>query len=535
MALERMRLRTKVLIGTCVPLVLLVLLGGISIVNIGSILATSEWVDHTHGVLENSLEIIGSAVDMETGMRGYLLSGKEDFLEPYKAGEKAAYDQFAALKQTVDDNPQQVERLERAEAVLREWQREVAEPNIALRREVGVTQTMEDVAERIGEARGKTYFDRFRGIMSEFQAEEKALLATRKADNRSTASRTQALVTGFAAIAVVFGLALAFSVSGGVKKQVGGEPADIAGIAQKIARGDLTIPVERGKKTGIFAALVDMMEKLKEIVSETQTAADHVASGSQEMSASSEEMSQGVSEQSASTEEVSSTMEQMAANIRRNADNAMETEKLAAKAAEDAVEGGKAVQDAVAAMQNIAEKISFVEEIARQTDLLALNAAIEAARAGDHGKGFAVVASEVRKLAERSQGAAAEIRQISKESVSVAEKASEMLAKMVPDIQKTAELVQEISATSAEQSTAADQVRKAVLQLDNVVQQNAAASEEMASTSEGLSAQAQQLQVTIAFFKMEGNGAIRSRGDSPARLPNRRDASAEGMLAIEMK
>jgi methyl-accepting chemotaxis protein len=198
-------------------------------------------------------------------------------------------------------------------------------------------------------------------------------------------------------------------------------------------------------------------------------------------------------------------MEQMAANIRQNADNAMQTEKIAVKSSKDAQEGGAAVINTVKAMKDIAEKISIIEEIARQTNLLALNAAIEAARAGEHGKGFAVVASEVRKLAERSQSAAAEISDLSSSSVEVAEKAGEMLNQMVPDIQRTAELVQEIAAASKEQDTGAEQVNMAIQQLDQVIQQNASASEEMASTSEELSSQAEQLQDTIGFFKLANN------------------------------
>jgi len=196
-------------------------------------------------------------------------------------------------------------------------------------------------------------------------------------------------------------------------------------------------------------------------------------------------------------------MEQMASNIRQNADNAMQTEKIAMKSSEDAREGGQAVAETVSAMKDIAEKISIIEEIARQTDLLALNAAIEAARAGEHGKGFAVVASEVRKLAERSQTAAGEISKLSSASVEVAEKAGEMLAKLVPDIQKTAELVQEISAASNEQNAGAEQINKAIQQLDQVIQQNASASEEMASTAEELAGQSEQLQNTIGYFKVD--------------------------------
>ena len=204
-------------------------------------------------------------------------------------------------------------------------------------------------------------------------------------------------------------------------------------------------------------------------------------------------------------------MEQMAANIRQNADNAMQTEKIASKSAEDAKQGGEAVAKTVSAMKEIASKISIIEEIARQTNLLALNAAIEAARAGEHGKGFAVVAAEVRKLAERSQHAAAEISELSGSSVEVAEQAGKMLAEMVPDIQRTAELVQEISAASKEQDTGAEQVNQAIMQLDQVIQQNASASEEMASTSEELSSQAEQLQDTIAFFKVDTKAGSKVR------------------------
>jgi methyl-accepting chemotaxis protein len=199
-------------------------------------------------------------------------------------------------------------------------------------------------------------------------------------------------------------------------------------------------------------------------------------------------------------------MEEMASSIRQNTDNAMQTEKISIKSSIDAKEGGKAVTETVAAMKEIATKISIIEEIARQTNLLALNAAIEAARAGEHGKGFAVVASEVRKLAERSQSAAGEISSLSTRSVAIAEQAGEMLTKMVPDIQRTAELVQEITASSKEQDTGAEQINKAIQQLDQVIQQNASASEEMASTSEELSSQAEQLQHSISFFDIGNSG-----------------------------
>jgi methyl-accepting chemotaxis protein len=268
-----------------------------------------------------------------------------------------------------------------------------------------------------------------------------------------------------------------------------------------------------------------MIERLRGVVADALSAADNVSSGSQELSSSSEQVSQGASEQAASAEEASASMEEMAANIKQNADNAAQTEKIARQSAKDAEASGEAVSRAVEAMRTIAQKIGIVQEIARQTDLLALNAAVEAARAGEHGKGFAVVASEVRKLAERSQSAAAEISAMSSDTVTAAQDAGDMLGRLVPDIRKTAELVSEISAACREQDIGAAQINEAIQQLDKVTQQNAGASEQMSATSEELASQAEELQTSIAFFKVDMAGGRRDRAPA-AKLAVRSRAPA---------
>jgi methyl-accepting chemotaxis protein len=303
---------------------------------------------------------------------------------------------------------------------------------------------------------------------------------------------------------------------------------------EKLASGDLDLAVEvrSNDEVGkLGQSMNSMVRKLRDVVADVQSASNGVFEGSQQLSSGAAQLSGGTTEQAASAEEASSAVEEMNATIRQNADNAVQTEKIARKSSVDAQESGRAVTDAVTAMKQIAQKIGIIEEIARQTNLLALNAAIEAARAGEAGRGFAVVAAEVRKLAERSQTAAAEISNLSGSSVDIAVQAGTMLAKLVPDIQKTAELVQEISAASKEQAGGSDQINSAIQQLNRVVQQNAGAAEEMSTMSEQLSSQAEQLQSAIGFFRLNasgvsGNAALRrghadDAGQGTKALPRR--------------
>jgi methyl-accepting chemotaxis protein len=313
------------------------------------------------------------------------------------------------------------------------------------------------------------------------------------------------VVSSVIVLSIIISLILGFYVARMIARQLNKAVL----YTERIANGDLTVEIQVDSNDEVgktLSSIQAMQNKLKEIISTIALTADNIFSASTEMNSSVQVMSEGATNQASSAEEVSSSMEEMAANIQQNTDNARQTEKIAEKASGEIREGNDAVNKTVSSMKVIASKISIIGEIARQTNLLALNAAVEAARAGEHGKGFAVVAAEVRKLAERSQAAASEIDQVSASSVEIATKSGKLLEELVPNIQKTSDLVQEIAAASIEQNTGADQINNAIQQLNQVIQQNAATAEELSASSEELATQAEKLKELVSYFTIDEMG-----------------------------
>jgi methyl-accepting chemotaxis protein len=348
-------------------------------------------------------------------------------------------------------------------------------------------------------------------------------IAEENAETAEEITNSTIFLTISGALAALF---FGFVISNSISKPLN----SAVDITEKLSRGDLTVEIQSSCKdeTGqVLDSLAVMKDQLKKVIFNVKEAANNVAVNSSEMSLTANQLSMDSTHQAASAEEASSSMQEMSANITDSTENAKLTEMIALKAFNDAELGGKAVNEAVKAINEIVSRISIIEDIARQTNLLALNAAIEAARAGEHGRGFAVVSDEVRKLAEKSRIAAAEINEISISSKIVAEKAGSSLSQIIPNIQKTSELVQEISSAASVQNSGAGMISHAIKKLDEVIQRNAAASEELASTAEELDSHSQQLQNAISFFKVEEKSKLSRLDKSLNRTGNRARAKSQ--------
>lgn len=514
---RNMSLKWKLMTGFSIPVVLIIGLSALVYQSTHSMVDSSRWVNHTHEAVGIGTKLGGAMVDTETGLRGYLISGNEEFLEPYIGGQKVFAEEMSKGLKHVSDNATQVDRLKKIKSLKGEWLVEHAEKSIQLRKQVNAgSVSMEEVINFIEKGYGKQRMDKLRGILKEFIDAEQSLIVVRSEVASDIANQT----SNIALFGAFFAACMATLITVVITRSIVGPITTAGELAHSIMRGNLNNDIEATSTDELgklLRSLKEMQDKLRDLVGDISSSADSVLHYSNEISSGNNSLSERTDKQASSLEETAASMEEMTAAVKLSAEHADAANNLASGARQQAERGSSVVRKAVTAMEEInnsssriADIIAVIDEIAFQTNLLALNAAVEAARAGEQGRGFAVVATEVRNLAQRSATSAKEIKELIQDSVGKVEEGSKLvfesgqtLDEIVESVAKVSEVVAEITVASQEQRSGIEQVNTAIVYIDEMTQKNSAMVEEAAGASETMTSQAQNLNQLVRYFSTD--------------------------------